>query len=60
MLYVLDKSKIYSYMIAVCTVVVLFAAASTINDALSPSQESIVTGTNVIESNEIKNYIVNE
>lgn len=60
MFYVFNKSKIYSYLIALCTVVILFVAAATINDMSSPSGNIVETGTNVVESNVIKNLIVNE
>ena len=60
MFYVFNKSKIYSYMIAVCTVVVLFIAASSLNDIISPSNNVVPTGANVVEVNEIKNLVINE
>jgi len=53
MFYVINKSKIYSYLVALCTVVVLFVAATTINDMASSSQNLVETGTNVVYRNEI-------
>ncbi len=47
MFYVINKSKIYSYLIAICTVVILFVAATTINDVASPSGNIIETGANI-------------
>ena len=60
MFYVFNKSKIYSYLIAICTVVILFVAATTLNDMVSPSRNTIETGVNVIQVNEIDNSIVNK
>ena len=70
MFYVFNKSKIYSYMIALSTVVILFMAAEEINDMVTPSRNIIPTGTNIvgvnevetneIKTNEIKNAIINE
>lgn len=53
MFYVVNKSKIYSYLVALCTVVILFVAATTINDVASSSQNLVETSTNVIDRNEI-------
>ena len=63
MFYVFNKSKIYSYMIALSTVVILFMAAGAINDMVTPSQNNIQTGTNIVganqvETNEIKTKII--
>lgn len=60
MFYVFNKAKIYSYLIALSTVVILFVAATTLNDMVSPSQNIIETGANTVEVNEIKNLIENE
>ena len=49
MFFVFNKSKIYSYIIALCTVVILFVAAATLNDMVSPN--TIETSTNAIQSN---------
>lgn len=64
MFYVFNKSKIYSYMIALSTVVILFMVAGAINDMVTPSQNTIPTGTNIvgvnhIQENEIKTNILN-
>lgn len=50
MFYVINKSKIYSYLIALCTVIILFVAATTINDMTSPSGSIVETGANVTEN----------
>ena len=60
MFYVFNKSKIYSYLIALCTVVILFVAATTLNDMVSPSKNMVETGTNVIEENKVNNKIEGE
>lgn len=63
MFYVFNKSKIYSYMIALSTVVILFMAAGAIDEMVTPtSQNTIPTGTNIVgvnqvEENEIKTDI---
>ena len=53
MFYVFNKSKIYSYMIAICTVVILFVSATVINDMVSPSENTLETGANAVQTNEI-------
>lgn len=63
MFFVIDKSKIFSYIIAICTVVILFVAATGLND-VSSSIETITTSTNItdaniIETNILKNSIIN-
>lgn len=63
MFFVIDKSKIFSYIIAICTVVILFVAAAGLND-VSSSNETITTSTNItdaniIETNILKNSITN-
>ena len=55
MFFVIDKSKIFSYMIAICTVVILFMAAAGLNS--TSSDNSIMTSTNIIEENAISNKI---
>lgn len=57
---VIDKSKIYSYIIAVCTVVVLFVAASNLNDMISPSKHTVEASTNIVGDNIIENLIASE
>ena len=52
MFFVIDKSKIYSYIIAICTVVVLFVAAAGLNE-INNGKNTIVTSTNVLEENNI-------
>ena len=53
MFFVFNKSKIYSYIIAVSTVVILFVVAAKLNDAVSPSQNILETGINVVGTNKI-------
>ena len=60
MFYVFNKSKIYSYLIALCTVVILFVVATTLNDMASPSKNIIETGTNVIGINVDNSVLENE
>ena len=55
MFFVIDKSKIFSYIIAVCTVVVLFIAASNLNTI--DSKNTIPTSANDVEINELSNKI---
>ena len=65
MFYVINKSKVYSYIIAVCTVVILFVAAANFNDAVSPTENVVETGANIVENNNLnhqveKNNMINE
>lgn len=48
MFFVIDKSKIYSYIIAVCTVVILFVAAAGLNNM---SNNSLETSSNIVQNN---------
>lgn len=59
MFYVVNKSKIYSYLIALCTVVILFVAATTINDMASQSSNTAETGANIVDGNVMSNIIGN-
>ena len=54
MFFVIDKSKIFSYVIAICTVVILFVAAANLNN-ISSSENTISTSTNSMISNIIDN-----
>lgn len=54
MFFVIDKSKIFSYVIAICTVVILFVAAANLNN-ISSSENTMTTSTNSISSNIIDN-----
>ena len=57
MFFVIDKSKIFSYVVAICTVIVLFVAASGFNES---SENSVLsTAANAISSNDISNNITN-
>lgn len=60
MLFVFNKSKIYSYLIALSTVVILFMVASTLNSAVNPSENVIETGVNIVEENNITNLMQSE
>lgn len=56
MFFVIDKSKIFSYVVAICTVIVLFVAAG-FNES---SENSVLsTAANAISSNDISNNITN-
>lgn len=52
MFFVLNKSKIYSYIIALGTVLILFAVATNI---VSPINGIVETSTNIIEGNILVN-----
>ena len=54
MFFVIDKSKIFSYVIAICTVVILFVAAAGLNNT-GQAENTVTTSTNVMESNNIEN-----
>ena len=55
MFFVIDKSKILSYIVALCTVVILFFAAANLQGI---GDNSIATSTNVLsESNLISNSL---
>ncbi len=57
MFFVIDKSKIFSYVVAICTVIVLFVAAAGFNES---SENSVLsTAANAISSNDISNNITN-
>ena len=57
MFFVIDKSKIFSYVVAICTVIVLFVAAVGFNES---SENSVLsTAANAISSNDINNNITN-
>ena len=61
MFLVFNKSKIYSYLIALSTVFILFVAAGGINDALSPNQNIVETSTNIVNINNVnQNSAVSE
>ncbi len=49
MFFVIDKSKIFSYVIAICTVVILFVAASGLNDMAN--NKIVETSSNITEVN---------
>lgn len=54
MFFVIDKSKIFSYAVAICTVVILFVAAAGLSK--SPENENaVLTSTNTIYGNELNN-----
>lgn len=59
MFFVIDKSKIISYAVAICTVVILFIAASGLNSTIE-NENSVMTSGNAIESNSITNNITNK
>ena len=45
MFFVIDKSKIISYTVAICTVVILFVAATGLNSAVE-NENTIMTSSN--------------
>ena len=49
MFFVIDKSKIISYVLAICTVVILFVAAAGLNH--TETNNAIVTSTNAVNTN---------
>ena len=57
MFFVIDKSKIFSYAVAICTVVILFVVAATL-DTGNP-ENAVTTSTNIVETNNISNNVVN-
>ena len=57
MFFVIDKSKIVSYLVALCTVVILFVAAAGLNNV--SDDNSVITSTNIVNGNEISNTITN-
>ncbi len=57
MFFVIDKSKIVSYLVAICTVVILFVAAAGLNNV--SDDNSVITSTNIVNGNEISNTITN-
>lgn len=64
MFFVIDKSKIYSYILAICTVVILFVAAAGLSnntDMMNTQQTSanITTKQNVLQTNNIDNNTIN-
>ena len=63
MFFVIDKSKIYSYIIAICTVVILFVAATGLsnNTNMNTQQTSAnaTTQQNAMESNNVDSNTIN-
>ena len=61
MYYVINKSKIYSYIIALSTVVILFVIAGEINDNSTSVNNTIETSSNSVKIvNKIENNNLNE
>ena len=58
MFFVIDKSKIFSYAVAICTVVILFVVAATL-DTGNP-ENAVTTSTNIVETNNISNNLMND
>ena len=56
MFFILNKQKIYTYLVSVVTVVLLFCAASTMN----PKQNTIQTSTSSNEIVTVKDLKINE
>ena len=63
MFFVIDKSKIYSYIIAICTVVILFVAAAGLsNNTNKNTQQTSANATtqqNAMESNNVDSNTIN-
>ena len=57
MFFVIDKSKIVSYLVAICTVVILFVAAAGLNNI--SENNTVITSTNIVNENEISNTVSN-
>lgn len=57
MFFVIDKSKIVSYLVAICTVVILFVAAAGLNNVAEDN--TVITSTNIVNENEIMNAVSN-
>ncbi len=51
MFFVIDKSKIFSYVTAICTVIILFVAASGLNDMAN--NKIVETSSNITEENKV-------
>lgn len=62
MFLVFNKSKIYSYMIALSTVLILFVAVATFENIVSPTNNIVETSVNSVESEmkDIKKIQANE
>ena len=60
MFFVVNKSKIYSYIIALCTVVILFVAATNLNNMATPSENILETSTNITSLNIVQNSMIDE
>ncbi len=54
MFFVIDKSKILSYVVAICTVVILFMLASG-----GEETNSITTSANVVENSIVEQNVIN-
>lgn len=50
MFWVIDKSKIYSYIISLSTVVILFVTATYINNVEDDQKNIVETSTNAVQN----------
>lgn len=50
MFWVIDKSKIYSYIISLSTVVILFVTAAYINNVADNQKNIVETSTNAVQN----------
>lgn len=57
MFLVFNKSKIYSYIIALSTVTILFVAVAKMDSMVSPTNSVVETSTNSIENNQSVNEL---
>ena len=56
MFFVIDKSKILSYVVAVCTVLILFVAAANLQQA---AYNTLTTSTNALSESNLVNTTLN-
>lgn len=56
MFFVIDKSKILSYVVAVCTVLILFVAAANLQQA---ADNTLTTSTNALSESNLVNTTLN-
>ena len=50
MFWVIDKSKVYSYIISLSTVVILFVTAAYINNVADDQKNIVETSTNAVQN----------
>lgn len=60
MFFVIDKSKIYSYIIAICTVVILFVAAAGLSNNTDVNAQQTSANATIQQNSMATNNIINE